>query len=339
MYFIPKKMNYIISYKKQGIKINGFVKKYSILIVDDENMTHVILKALLHDEYNLYFANNAQEAIDILSVKVINLILLDVQMPQVTGIELLESLMIDSVLRCIPTIIITGKATEEIEARAKEIGAAHFISKDILFTKRDYILNQIRRKLITEPKKPETFKGYKDSLRNIIKSLLSVSVSGDLITASRKLGAGLILTFEINYLSVWTVYRGKSNLILSLGDKQPENFGPEQIINEPAFQKFLATKKPYLTNNPASENEGMFANLSQKIGLSSEIAVPFYKISKDQLLHNNMVIPPATPIFGFIVLKRNRVFTTKEFNILSKFLIQAGTILYVHYQKMFVQNG
>jgi CheY-like chemotaxis protein len=315
------------------------VKKYNILIVDDENMTHVILKALLHNDYCLFFAKNAQQAIDILSEKVIHLILLDVQMPQISGIDLLESLMIDSVLRSIPAIIITGKATDEIETRAKELGAAHFINKDVLFTNKEHILNQVRRRLSTDTKKPESYKGYKENLRNIIRSILFESVYGDLISTSRKLGAGLINTFDIHYLSVWTLYKGKSNLIISLGDKQPENFGPEQIIQEPAFRNFLASKKPYLTNNPSSEKTGLFAHLSNKIGLSSEIVVPLYKITKDQLLQNNMVIPPATQLFGFVVLKRNRVFTTKEYNILANFIIQTGTILYAQYQRMFnVQN-
>lgn len=311
------------------------MNKYSILIVDDDNMTHVILKALLHDEYKLYFAKNAQEGIDILSDKVINLILLDVIMPKISGIELLESLMIDSTLRSIPVIIITGKATYEIESRAKQLGAVQFINKEILFTNKEHVLIQIRRNLSVNISKPDTLKGYHNNLRNIIKSLFAESISGDLISMSRKLGAGLIHTFQIHYLSVWTVYKGKSNLILSLGDKQPDDFGPDEIVDEPAFKRFLKEKKPYFTNNPSSEYEGMFAKLSHKIGLSSEISVPLYMITKDQLIKNNMAIPSQTPIFGFIILKRNRVFTTKEFQIISRFIIQSGTILYTHYRKMF----
>lgn len=309
------------------------MEKRTILVIDDEVMTHVILKALLNKDYNLLFAKDAQEGIDILSEKPIHLILLDVQMPEVTGIELLESLMIDSVLRNVPIIIVTGKATEEIEKHAKELGATEFVNKKILFNDKEYVTKLIKRKILHDSRPPEKYHAYKHDFKNIIKSVISESVHGDFISASRKLGVGLVNTFNINYISFWTVHKSKPNLIVSLGDSQPDNFGPNELLSESAFRKFASMRRPYMTNNPTSEKKGLFGETALKIGLSSEIGIPLFKISKESLMHNSMRVPSNTPLFGFVILKRNRVFSTREFKMISKFTIQAGTILWALYRK------
>lgn len=298
-------------------------------------MTHVILKALLSHDYNLLFAKHAQEGIDLISEHSIHLILLDVQMPKISGIKLLESLMIDSILRSVPVVIMTGKATEEIEKRAKELGATFFMKKETLFKDKEYVKKTIKKHILPKANKPDSYIGYKSNLKNIIKNLVTESVRGDFISASRKLGTGLINAFDINYISFWTIHDSKPNLIVSLGDSQPENFGPDELVSEQAFREFASSKKPYLTNNPTSDKKGLFGDTSLKIGLSSEIGIPLFKISKEALMHNNMRVPINTPLFGFVILKRNRVFTTKEFKMISKFVIQAGTILWGLYRKFF----
>lgn len=55
--------------------------KKNILVIDDEKVVHLIFKTVLNQDYQLYFADNAQEGIDILSEHPIHLVLLDVNMP------------------------------------------------------------------------------------------------------------------------------------------------------------------------------------------------------------------------------------------------------------------
>jgi CheY-like chemotaxis protein len=309
--------------------------KQTVLVIDDEKMMHVVFKALLGDQYNLLIAMSAQEGIDLLAEHTVNLIMLDIQMPKLSGIELLESIMIDASLRSIPTIVMTGKATDYIENKARELGATDFFNKAVLLSEKKIILNAIKKNISSNVKKPEPVKDYKPHLNQIIKTILRDKLSGDLITAGRKLGTGLIKTFNIHYFSLWTVKNKKMNLIVSLGDDQPEDFGPEELKSEDAFIEFTAVKRPYLTNNPTSEQKGMFADKAIKLGLSSEIGVPLFKITKEELVNNKMQIPSGTPIFGFIIIKRNRVFTTKEFKLLSQFIIQSGSVLYDFYQDLF----
>lgn len=148
------------------------------------------------------------------------------------------------------------------------------------------------------------------------------------------MGTHFIHTFGIEYISFWTVHRHRVNLIVSLGDAQPENFGPEEAKNEQSFVQLAKRGRPYLTNNPGSKNRGFFGNTSLKKGLNSEIGVPMFKITKEQLLYNNMKIPENTEVFGFVILKRNHVFTTKEYRIISSFILQSSTIFWIMYQRM-----
>jgi len=315
------------------------MKQQTILIIDDEKSTHVMLKAMLGKEFHLMFASNAQEGIDLAAEHSINLVLLDIQMPELSGIELLESIMTDSVMRNIPVVVMTGKATEDIEAEARQIGAADFVSKEFLFTNKDQFKEKIEEHLLDEAKQVKLSDRFKQDFRSIIKKIQTEVVHGDFFSACRKLAVGLMNAFEIDYVSFWKIQRSKPSLILSIGDRQPENFGPDELMSERAFRELARTKRPYMTNNPRSEKKGVFADTSKELGLSSEIGIPLFKIDKDSFTKNGMVIPGSTPLFGFVILKRNRVFTTKEYKLISRFVIQSGTILWGLYRKLYSNDA
>lgn len=305
------------------------------MVIDDEKSTHVMLKAMLGKNFNLMFAKSAQEGIDLLAEHSINLVLLDIQMPQLSGIELLESIMTDTALRSIPVMVMTGKATEELEIKARELGAADFVSKEFVFANKDEFVKRLKSNLLEEAKQLHFSTRYKQDFRMIIKKITTEAIHGDFFSACRKLAVGLMNSFQIDYISFWKIQSSKPSLILSIGDRQPENFGPNELMSERAYRELARTKRPYMTNNPRSEKKGVFADTSKELGLSSEIGIPLFKIDKEKFTTNGMVIPGNTPLFGFVILKRNRVFTTKEFKLLSRFVIQSGTLLWGLYQKLY----
>lgn len=67
--------------------------KINILYVDDELNNLVSFKALFRIKYNIHTAISGEEAIKILRNKVINIIITDQRMPQMTGVEFLESIL------------------------------------------------------------------------------------------------------------------------------------------------------------------------------------------------------------------------------------------------------
>ncbi len=312
------------------------MSKSTVLIVDDEKAIHIVLKAMLNKEYNLEFASNAQDAIDILTEKPVNLIILDIQMPELSGLELLQSLMIDTSLKDVPIIIFTGNVTEERQERAKQLGAVGFAGKESLMNDegKSELIALIKENLKKDASTISGEANYKAVSNIIIKSLIKDAKNQDFFYSARKLGLKLMKYFQIEYISFWAIRNKTTNMLLSLGDTQPQDFGPDEIKLEQAFHEIYKYRVPYFTNNATSEKKGIFANVAMENGLSSEIGIPLFKISRTALARNKMHVPKSTPLYGFIILKRNQVFTTKEFEILTKLIGYCSPILWVLFQKL-----
>lgn len=309
------------------------MKEHTILIIDDEQVTHLVLTQILKDEYILEHAYNAQDGINLISEKQINLILLDIQMPELSGLELLESMMADTVTKNIPIIIMTGSASKEVEEKAKTLGATGFIDKLLFIHDRNEVFKRVQGNIVTTVDVSDLSIDLAKISRNIANIFMTESIAGDFFTASRKLANALIHEFDISYFSLWTLHDLRVNLVLSLGHHQPESFGPKEFIREEAYTKLTATRKPYFTNHAASKNVGIFADYSIKHGLSAEIGVPLFALTEKELIKNQMKIPISTGLFGFVIIKRQRVFSTKEYNMITRLLMQSGTVLYRMYEE------
>jgi adenylate cyclase len=103
----------------------------ALLVVDDiEDNRYTLTRRLNREGYtNLTTAANGREALELLQGKPIDLILLDIMMPDMNGYEVLERLKADPNLRHIPVIMIS--AVDEIESviRCVELGAEDYLSK------------------------------------------------------------------------------------------------------------------------------------------------------------------------------------------------------------------
>lgn len=100
-----------------------------ILIVDDELINREILGNLLSRDYEVHFAENGKQALEILLKRehIYSLILLDLLMPVMDGFELIEILKKDEALRTIPIIVMTSE--KDAEVKSIKFGAADFITK------------------------------------------------------------------------------------------------------------------------------------------------------------------------------------------------------------------
>jgi adenylate cyclase len=105
--------------------------KAALLVVDDiEDNRYTLTRRLSREGYtNLTTAANGREALDVLQGKPIDLVLLDILMPDMNGYEVLERLKADPNLRHIPVIMIS--AVDEVESviRCIELGAEDYLSK------------------------------------------------------------------------------------------------------------------------------------------------------------------------------------------------------------------
>jgi len=102
----------------------------SLLVVDDNSMNRIMLSRYITKlGYQATLAENGRQALDKLQGEPFDLMLLDVQMPEMDGYQVLEHLKADPRLRDIPVIMIS--AVEELESvvRCIELGAQDYLPK------------------------------------------------------------------------------------------------------------------------------------------------------------------------------------------------------------------
>ena len=102
----------------------------TVMVVDDNEAQRIIISKLLYAEnYNLLFARDGLEALNILSKKRPDVIIIDILMPNIDGIETLRRLKAIPHLSGLPVIMMTGKNEEEVVVKCIKAGAADFIVK------------------------------------------------------------------------------------------------------------------------------------------------------------------------------------------------------------------
>ena len=108
MYLICTKLK--VSQKK--VKQEAATKK-TILVVDDDATTLRSLKSMLEDKYNINLANSGEKTFEMLANRIPDLILLDYEMPEMNGREVLEKIRGDEKYRSIPVIFVTSISDKE----------------------------------------------------------------------------------------------------------------------------------------------------------------------------------------------------------------------------------
>ncbi len=106
--------------------------RQSILLVDDSSVNNLLLENILEEEgYIIETAFNAKEALEILNKSQIDLILLDIMMPKMNGLELLEEINGQFGRNKIPVVMVSALKEEADKARARELGAIAYLTKPL----------------------------------------------------------------------------------------------------------------------------------------------------------------------------------------------------------------
>lgn len=102
-----------------------------ILVVDDSKVIREMIVACLRAIEGLSFTHAASglEAIERLALKRYDLVFLDLNMPDIGGIEVLEFVRSQDQLRGVPIVVVTTRGDETSRARALEAGATRFMTK------------------------------------------------------------------------------------------------------------------------------------------------------------------------------------------------------------------
>lgn len=173
----------------------------SILVVDDNAQIRQYIRQLFSNQFSVYEAQSGEEALALARQYQPDVIISDVVMQEMTGIELCQRIKGDSTLGHIPVILVTGNASTEARLRGVEGGADDYISKpfekDLLIARvaallksrsnlQKYFYNEIT--LQDNPLKISS--DYKEFLDNCI-AIVEAHLDDDqfsIVTLARELG-------------------------------------------------------------------------------------------------------------------------------------------------------
>jgi hypothetical protein len=205
----------------------------SILIVDDEPDNFDVIETLLSVQgYHLYYASNGQEALNILDIVNPDLILLDVMMPGLNGIDVCKKIKADLQWKAVPVIMVTALSSKEDLALCLEAGADDFISKPV---NRLELCARVKSMLRIK-QQHDTIQHFSDLQRNTINVLgrnlqeltgnLVISLSQELNTPVNGISS-IIELLKVNIKNMDTV---EVQVLLDLADQSAHRL--EDVTNQ-----------------------------------------------------------------------------------------------------------
>ena len=105
------------------------IKKYSVLIVDDESLNIRAFTHILGPDYTLYAEKSGQGAVEAAKKLLPDVILLDIIMPEMDGYDVIKALKSSEKTKDIPVIFVSGLSDAIAEEKGLALGAADYISK------------------------------------------------------------------------------------------------------------------------------------------------------------------------------------------------------------------
>lgn len=219
--------------------------KLRVLIVDDSELNREMLGSMLGDEYEILEAENGVQAVEIMREHVSNLslILLDVQMPQMDGLELLKHMGRLHWIDVIPVIMISSETAPQFIERAYDLGATDYIARpyNTMIVRRrvaNVILSFARQRQLMEIITQQISKKEKDNrlmlsiLSHIVEfrngesglHVIHINIITDLLLRQYmlKIGSNKITSEDISLISMASALHDIGKIAI-----------PEEILNKP----------------------------------------------------------------------------------------------------------
>jgi len=140
------------------VKPSPNIRRYSLLLVDDDPEILSLLQAKLGKEpFEIFTASEGRSALNIIQTQKPDLVLLDVNLPGLSGLEICRSLREDKDTRDIPIIMLSGRSEEIDRVLGLEFGADDYVTKP--FNAKELILriNNVLKRVYKEEGVSESF--------------------------------------------------------------------------------------------------------------------------------------------------------------------------------------
>jgi CheY-like chemotaxis protein len=103
--------------------------KKTILVVDDEQNIRILLENFLSQDYDITSKNDGLEALEWLEVNLPDLIICDIQMPNMDGYQLLEKIRQRGYTKHTPVIMLSGTEASKERVKCYRLGAQDYLTK------------------------------------------------------------------------------------------------------------------------------------------------------------------------------------------------------------------
>ena len=239
-------------------------KEGNILVIDDELGPRESIRMVFKDTHNVFLAEDGFKGIEILKKEDIDVIILDLKMPKINGIETLKK--IREIDKDVPVIILTGYGDVDTAKKAIHYGTMEFLSKPFNVEDIIKIVNKAiegRRTKLRSEKLKEELKELNEQLKERISNMENLATVGQ-ISAE--------IMHEINNLL--TVIHGYTQLLSQQINPDNSSKGYVSTINEEIKRcKEIAKNILELSKNKQTVEKVNINHLIRKI-------VDFLKISK-----------------------------------------------------------
>ncbi len=123
------------------------IESCTVLIVDDDNISRTVISTILSDLCRCVTVSNAQDALQYCEQQRPDLMVIDVNMPEMNGLNLCKSIKHNDDLDEIPLIFITGNVSKESQIQCWESGGNDFVSKPVVA---QTLIHRVRNHLLSK---------------------------------------------------------------------------------------------------------------------------------------------------------------------------------------------
>jgi ligand-binding sensor domain-containing protein/signal transduction histidine kinase/DNA-binding response OmpR family regulator len=114
-----------------------------LVVEDNPSLLNFLVDSFREKKYGVYAASNGKEAVEILAEQPVDIVLTDVMMPEMDGLELCKYIKSNINVRQIPVVLLTAKSDPETEMDGLEIGADAFVVKPFKFKHLDLVVKNL----------------------------------------------------------------------------------------------------------------------------------------------------------------------------------------------------
>jgi class 3 adenylate cyclase len=160
------------------VSLERNAEKGDLLVVDDNRVNRLLVARTLEQlGHRVTFAENGRQALEVLRTRPADLVLLDIEMPEMNGYQTLEALRADPKLRDIPVVMMSSVDEVDSVARCVDMGA-----EDYLFKPVNAVLLRARVAASLEKKR------LRDQQRELFRKFATAEVAEELLSTGFALG-------------------------------------------------------------------------------------------------------------------------------------------------------